>query len=141
MRQLIGVALFSLLAASRPPEKAFSDLTKESGIEEGVARHWRDFPKIWLSGLTLVDVDGDGALDLHIGSHAGPKNPAILFRNDGKGKFTYVDPEMSVPRGPRLGDPLPYPGGEIRLTWDINEDGKLDLLCSWHDGGGVLYLH
>ena len=27
MRKLVGVALFSLLAASRPPEKAFSDLT------------------------------------------------------------------------------------------------------------------
>jgi len=141
MRNLLAVALCSLLAASRPPEKAFSDLTKESGIEEGVARHWRDYPKIWLSGLTLVDLDGDGALDLHIGSHAGPKNPAMTFRNDGRGKFTYVDPEISIPRGPRESAPLPYPGGEIRLAWDINEDGKIDLLCSWHDGGGALYLN
>ena len=99
MRNLLAVALCSLLAASRPPEKAFSDLTKESGIEEGVARHWRDFPKIWLSGMSLVDLDGDGTLDLHIGSHAGPKNPAMTFRNDGKGKFTYVDPEISIERG------------------------------------------
>jgi hypothetical protein len=141
MRKLLALALFSLLAASRPPEKAFSDLTKESGIEEGVARHWRDFPKVWLSGLTLVDLDGDGALDLHIGSHAGPKNPAMTFRNNGKGRFTYVDPAMSIPRGPRSGEPLPFPGGEIRLPWDINEDGKIDLLCSWHDGGGALYLN
>src|SRR5215831_12977008 len=117
MRNLLGVALFSLLAASRPPEKAFSDVTRESGIEEGVARHLRDFPKVWLSGLTLVDLDGDGALDLHIGSHAGPQNPAMTFHNDGKGKFTYVDPMMSVPRGPKSSEPLPYPGGEIRLPW------------------------
>src|SRR5689334_2960215 len=141
MRKLLAVALCALLAASSPPEKAFSDLTRESGIEEGVARHWREFPKVWLSGLTLVDLDGDGALDLHVGSHSGPSNPAMTFRNDGKGHFTYVDPMMSIPRGPRSSEPLPYPGGEIRLSWDINEDGKLDLLCSWHDGGGALYLN
>src|SRR5687768_17846132 len=134
---LLGVVLCLLPAQEKP----FRDVTAESGIEEGVARHWRDFPKVWLSGMTLVDLDGDGALDLHIGAHSGPKAPAMAFRNDGKGKFAYVDPEMSVPRGPRVGDPLPSPGGEIRLPWDINEDGKIDLLCSWHDGGGALYLN
>jgi hypothetical protein len=92
MRKLLGAVVVALLGAYPPPQAAFTDITRESGIEEGVARHWRDFPKIWLSGLTLVDLDGDGALDLHIGSHAGPNNPAIAFRNDGKGKFTYVDP-------------------------------------------------
>ena len=141
MRKVFGVLLLAGLAASRPPEKAFTDITKESGIEEGVIRHLHDFPKVWLSGLTLVDLDGDGALDLHVGSHAGPLNPAMTFRNDGKGRFTYVDPRMALARGPRQNEPLPYPGGEIRLPWDINEDGKLDLLCSWHDGGGALYLN
>jgi hypothetical protein len=140
-RIALGILLASSLVGSRLPEPAFTDLTKESGIEEGVIRHLREFPKVWLSGLTLVDLDGDGALDLHIGSHSGPANPALMFRNDGKGHFTYVDPKMAVPRGPRSGEPLPYPGGEIRLPWDINEDGKLDLLCSWHDGGGALYLN
>lgn len=141
MRRLLGVLFLASLAATPAPEKAFTDITKESGIEEGVARHLRDFPKMWLSGLTLADLDGDGALDLHIGSHSGPLNPAMTFRNDGKGRFAYVDPVMTIPRGPRPSDPLPYPGGEIRLPWDVNEDGKLDLLCSWHDGGGALYLN
>jgi hypothetical protein len=141
MRTLLAAALCSLLAAARPPEKAFRDGTREAGIEAGVGRHRRDFPKVWLSGMTLVDLDGDGALDLHIGAHSGPKAPAMTFRNDGKGRFTYLDPEMSLPRGPRASEPLPYPGGEIRLPWDINEDGKVDLLCSWHDGGGALYLN
>src|SRR4029077_2401321 len=102
-----GGAMIALLVVLLAQEKAFTDVTRESGVEEGVARHWRDFPKVWLSGLTLVDLDGDGALDLHVGSHAGPKNPALMFRNDGKGKFTYVDPEISIPRGPRASDPLP----------------------------------
>src|SRR5438477_2561849 len=115
MRRVFGVILLAGLVASRPPEKAFTDISKESGIEEGVIRHLRDFPKVWLSGLTLVDLDGDGALDLHVGSHAGPLNPAMMFRNDGKGHFTYVDPQMAIARGPRPNEPLPYPGGEIRL--------------------------
>lgn len=57
MRTVLTVALCSLLAAARPPEQAFSDRTRESGIEEGVVRHWRDFPKVWLSGMTLVKAD------------------------------------------------------------------------------------
>jgi len=64
-----------------------------------------------------------------------------MLRGDGKGRFMVVDPKISVARGPRKAEPLPYPGGEIRLPWDINEDGKIDLLCSWHDGGGALYLN
>ncbi len=61
--------------------------------------------------------------------------------NDGRGHFTYIDPAISIPRGPHKAADLPYPGGEIRLAHDIDEDGKLDLLCSWHDGGGALYLN
>src|SRR5215470_1691223 len=104
MRKLAGALLLAGLIGFRPTEKAFTDVTKASGIEDGVARHWRDFPKVWLSGLTLVDLDGDGALDLHVGSHSGPANPAMTFRNDGKGNFTYVDPQMAIARGPRASE-------------------------------------
>lgn len=141
MRRFAGVALLVLLGAIPPRSRGFTDVTQESGLGEGMARHLRDFPKVWLSGLTLVDLDGDGALDLHVGSHSGPASPGAMFRNDGKGHFSYLDPKISIPRGPKANDPLPYPGGEIRLPWDINEDGKIDLLCSWHDGGGALYLN
>jgi len=141
MRVILGLAILGMLTAARPPDKGFTDITQESGVGEGIARHLSDFPKVWLSGLSLVDLGGEGALDLHVGSHSGPAAPAAMFRNDGKGHFTYLDPKMSIPRGPRPTDPLPYPGGEIRLAWDINGDGKLDLLCSWQDGGGALYLN
>jgi hypothetical protein len=141
MRAWIGVILLGTIVAARPAGQGFTDISQESGATDGIARHYKDFPKVWMSGLTLVDLDGDGALDLHVGSHSGPTAPAAMFRNDGKGRFTYIDPKMSIPRGPRAVEPLPYPGGEIRLSWDINGDGKLDLLCSWHDGGGALYLN
>jgi len=134
------LALLGLVWVAAPEQK-FTDISRESGVTDAIARHLTDFPKVWLSGLTLVDLDGDGALDLHVGSHSGPLAPAAMLKNDGKGNFGYVDPKMSVPRGPKHRDPLPYPGGEIRLSWDLNEDGKLDLLCSWHDGGGALYLN
>jgi hypothetical protein len=119
----------------------FTDVTAESHLSEIVSKHYEQFPKWWLSGLTLVDLDGDGSLDLHVASHSGPTIPALAALNDGKGHFTVIDPAIAIPRGPRKRAELPYPGGEIRLACDLNEDGKLDLLCSWHDGGGVLYIN
>jgi hypothetical protein len=138
MRIFLALLLAALAAAPGP---AFVDVSRSSGVSDAVAAHLGAFPKVWLSGLTLLDVDADGDLDLHVGSHSGPAAPAALLRNDGKGGFSRVDPQMTIPRGPKARDPLPYPGGEIRLPWDIDEDGRLDLLCSWHDGGGALYLN
>ncbi len=127
--------------AAHPMAAGFVNVTRESGVADIVSRHYASYPKWWLSGLMLADVDCDGALDLHLGSHSGPTVPAAMGRNDGKGRFTYVDPNPSVPRGVRERGEIPYPGGEIRLMWDVNEDGRPDWLCSWHDGGGVLYVN
>jgi len=140
MRLSLGIftaAMTATIASAAP----FTDITAESGVSPMVAKHYQQFPKWWLSGLTLVDLDGDGFLDLHLASHSGPANPAMAALNDGKGHFEVIDPQMSIARGPRHRADLPYPGGEIRLACDLNEDGKLDLLCSWHDGGGVLYMN
>ncbi|HEV8292627.1 MAG TPA: VCBS repeat-containing protein, partial [Tepidisphaeraceae bacterium] len=137
-----GLFCILLVAATTGAYAApFTDITNESHLAEIVSKHYQQFPKWWLSGLTLVDLDGDGALDLHVASHSGPTIPALAALNDGKGHFTVIDPAMTIPRGPRQRAELPYPGGEIRLACDLNEDGKLDLLCSWHDGGGVLYIN
>ena len=116
----------------------FADVTAESGVGAVVAEHYRRVPKWWLSGLTLVDLDGDGDLDLHLAGHGCP---AAAAANDGKGRFTYVDPKLAIPRGVRKESDLPYPGGEIRLACDFTEDGRVDLHCSWHDGGGAGYLN
>ncbi|HEV8607083.1 MAG TPA: VCBS repeat-containing protein [Tepidisphaeraceae bacterium] len=132
---------FAILHAAELHAAPFTDITTESNLTKILSHHYESFPKWWLSGLTFVDLDGDGSLDLHIASHSGPTMPALAALNDGRGHFTAIDPAISIARGPHKSADLPYPGGEIRLAYDLHEDGRLDLLCSWHDGGGALYLN
>ena len=134
----VALTLHSVAPAATPPGGPFVNVTDESGVADVVKRHYANVPKWWLSGFDLVDLDGDGDLDLHLGGHGCPAAAAF---NDGKGHFTYVDPRLAVPRGVRSDNEIPYPGGEIRLAYDFDEDGRIDILASWHDGGGVLYLN
>src|SRR5690348_17073694 len=91
--------------------KAFTNITRESGIADALAKQYEAHPNWWLSGITLVDLDGDGKLDLFFSAHGAGAPLAML--GDGKGRFT-------VAAGS-------YPQTEIHLAHDINEDGKLDL--------------
>jgi hypothetical protein len=104
---------------------AFADVTKESGVGEALAQHYERHPKWWLSGLNLVDLDGDGSLDLFLAAHGAGRSLALL--NDGHGHFREA--------------PGSYPPTEIHLACDINEDGKLDLQMTWQDGGGKWWLN
>ena len=133
---LVGVVTPNARAAE--PRPGFTDISERSGVWAIVADHYKRVPQWWLSGMTLVDLDGDGDLDLHLAGHG---SPAVAAFNDGTGTFTGVDPKLDIPRGIREKNDLPYPGGEIRLVYDVNEDGKPDIFCSWHDGGGVTYLN
>ena len=54
----------------------FEDATGASGAEG---------TKDWTAGATLVDIDADGDLDIHVCYYDAPNQ---LFINDGKGKFT-----------------------------------------------------
>jgi len=47
-----------------PAGRAFTDVTQDSGVADLVAQKYAASPKWWLSGLHLVDRDGDGKLDL-----------------------------------------------------------------------------
>jgi RNA polymerase sigma factor (sigma-70 family) len=114
----------------------FEDATEEAGLGALLRQHHARFPGWEPSGATLLDVDGDGQLDLHLAGQA--EWLAALGRNTG-GRFSRVDPRPEILRGIReLGD-VPYPGGQVRHAFDFNEDGRVDLAISWHNNGGALY--
>lgn len=128
--------LFSALAglcgrmdgqAQTPSPKAngFADITKECGVADLVAQKYDKNPKWWLSGLHLVDLDGDGKLDLFLSAHGG--GGALAALNDGKGRFFLA--------------PGNYPSTEIHLAYDADEDGKVDLTMTFQDGGGKWWLN
>jgi hypothetical protein len=103
----------------------FTDITRESGVGRVLAEKYEKEPKWWLSGLNLVDLDGDGRLDLFLAAHGG--GAALALLGDGRGRFTPA--------------PGQYPTTEIHLPYDINEDGKVDLQMTWQDGGGRWWLN
>lgn len=103
----------------------FVDVTKSAGVGDAIDRHYERHPRWWLSGLNLVDLDGDGQLDLFFAAHGAGRSLALL--NDGHGHFREAEGS--------------YPPSEIHLVADINEDGKLDLQMTWQDGGGKWWLN
>jgi RNA polymerase sigma factor (sigma-70 family) len=116
----------------------FADSSRESGLAEILDRHYAAFPDSWLAGMDLLDLAGDGHLDLLLGI---PGGTAAAAYNDGKGHFHYIDPRPSIPRGMNHKADLPFPGGGIRLAHDFNEDGKLDLHVYWHNFGAATYFN
>jgi hypothetical protein len=110
---------------STKPSLAFTDVTKEFGVAEAITRHYTVYPNWWLSGLNLVDLDGDGQLDLFFAAHGAGRSLAML--GDGHGHFTVAEGSC--------------PPSEIHLPYDINEDGKLDLQMTWQDGGGRWWIN
>lgn len=119
-----------------PPLDRFVDATDETGLGFVLRQHYARFPDWHPSGATLLDIDGDGQLDLHLAGQSD--DLAALARNCG-GRFASVNPRAEIPRGPRHQAHLPYPGGEIRHAFDFNEDGNLDLAISWHNNGAMMY--
>src|SRR5436305_11712554 len=115
------VALLSPLALSADPPKPFVDITASSGVDELLDAAYAANPKWWLSGIDLVDLDGDGKLDLFLSAHTG--GPAVAALNDGAGRFVQVHGKSLPPT-------------EIHLAYDIDEDGRLDLQMTFRDGGG-----
>jgi hypothetical protein len=121
------VACVALLAcgAAGAGEPAFTDITRESGVEQVVADHYAKVPQWWLSGMDLVDLAGDGHLALVLGGHG---QEGVIARNDGKGHFTTATaPGLALT--------------EIHLACDLNEDRRLDLQLTHSDGGGRWFFN
>lgn len=100
-------------------QAGFTDITEESGLAAIVEKHYAAYPKLWLSGLHLVDLDGDDDLDFFMSSHG--QGPPLATLNDGTGRFVVA--------------PGVYPNTEILLPYDIDEDGLVDLSARYQDGG------
>ena len=112
-----GDASASVLADEQP---AFTDVTAACGVATLVDDHYAANPQWWLSGLHLVDLDGDGNLDLFLSSHG--RGPALAGLGDGAGRFAKAAGT--------------YPSSEIHLAYDSDEDGRVDLTMTYQDGGG-----
>lgn len=108
--------------AATPETKAFTDISKSSGLDAVIDAHYQREPKWWLSGTNLVDLDGDGHLDIFLGAHGQTGAVAL---NDGHGHFRDVDPKSTK-----------LPPTEIHIAADIDGDGKVDLQMTHQDGGG-----
>ena len=124
---MIRLAIFvfaSSLAAEGKSAPAgtpgFVDIARDSGIEGLLEEHHAAHPRWWLSGLHLVDLDGDGNLDLFFSAH-GDGGPALAALGDGRGRFRLA--------------PGSFPPTEIHLAYDFDEDGKVDLTMTFEDGG------
>ena len=112
--------------ADDPSTGPFTNVTASSGVGGIVAQQYQQSPNWWLSGEHLVDLDGDGDLDLFLDSHGGGN--AVVALNDGHGVFTRVTTGT-------------FPNTEIHQMVDINGDGKVDLAATYQDGGGQWWIN
>ena len=119
-RALLVTALVGTFASSAEGA-TFTPITEESGLSALRAQKPDDW---WLSGLTFVDLDHDGDLDLFMADHHGE---ALAVVNDGSGHFVAAE-----------GD---YPTSEVHLCLDVDEDGRVDMDLTYSDGGAKWWLN
>ena len=132
---LIFLALSLALAAPSPAPIGFVDVAREAGVTfrfDSGSRGRHDLPEIMGGGVALIDIDGDGRLDVYlcnggpIVADAGKADPPCrLFRNLGGWRFEDVTDRAHAP-GPS------YAMGTA--VGDYDGDGLDDLLVTgWRD--------
>ena len=119
------VVVLAIAGIAPADDLPFRDVTAASGVAAGIEAHYALMPRWWLSGVNLIDLDGDGHLDLFLGAHG---QFAAGLVNDGHGRFTYVGTELIPPT-------------EVHIAADIDEDGRADAQATHGDGGGLWYLN
>lgn len=91
-------------------EWKFEDVTERAGVGDT-----GDVAFIWKQGVTFVDVNNDGQLDIHVCRFAAPN---LLYVNQGDGTFR----EEAVARGLAVVD-----GSVMAGFHDFDRDGWLDV--------------
>jgi len=101
----------------------FTDVTEEAGL---LFFHSTQ-TAVWL------DYNGDGQIDLFIGAETqavdGPKDPCMLYRNNGDGTFTECAAENGVAIAAWV---------KAVVAGDFNNDGRPDLYLSIFGGPNIL---
>jgi hypothetical protein len=82
----------------------------------------------WRSAPALVDVDGDGALDLVVGSE---REGVRLYRREGGDAVPHFVPDPSFA--------LPAPPLSVPTAGDLDGDGTLEWMSGSVTGGVELY--
>src|SRR5690349_22191321 len=123
LRKLQGLLLVacSLTSALAFGAGTFTPVTADSGIKalrDSKPTDW------WMSGLTFVDLDHDGDLDLFLSDH---HDAGLAALNDGAGHFTAASGS--------------YPTSEVHNCLDIDEDGLVDMDLTYADGGAKWWLN
>ncbi len=98
----------------------FTDVTTTSGL---------DFRGVATTSAVLADVDGDGDLDLIVGTFGGP---VLLFTNDGHGHFTNATTSSGLSGG--------YMATTMTLA-DIDGNGSLDLYVATYKTHNALDVY
>lgn len=102
-------------------------------LNDGTGRNWTRqasslISRGWANRVMLVDIDGDGRLDV-VASHSdGP----LVYLNDGRGDWFWSASGLPTPMMQGL-----YHG---LATGDMDGDGKLDIVvANWVDGPEVYF--
>src|SRR5438309_4478990 len=134
-----AVALLSLLLmADTVPAIRFVDIAAQSGLtipNTFGGKVKKDYIlESTGTGAAIFDYDGDGANDVFIanGTTLDPKAPpthSLLYRNDGKGRFTEVGQQAGLTRSG---------WAQAACVGDFDNDGHPDLFVTYY-GHNSLY--
>ncbi len=119
-------------------------LARNVGTKQSPKWKPEKFSSTWglapLSATQLIDIDGDGRLDIVSAPLDGDSVPSVRLNQGGGTHGLFTEPRPMLPAGQEIRHPQPYgdPWAFVYL-YDFDGDGVLDIL--WADAPGHVYLH